>query len=85
MFQKAADTNEEEREKEKMRHETRKEPKKLKHISFHNTSSTQPDILEERRKREEEIRPLGGVIRVSFIIISKRYQHTRLSISKEDK
>ena len=45
------------------RKETRKEPKKLKHISFHDASS-QLESIAARKKREEEIRPLGGVVRV---------------------
>ncbi|XP_078348764.1 uncharacterized protein LOC144633771 isoform X2 [Oculina patagonica] len=60
-FEKGADTNDEEQAQDKRRQETRKEPKKLKHISFHNPSSPKPDTLAEREKREEEIRPLGGV------------------------
>lgn len=70
-FEQGATTvNDEERAKD-TRKETRKEPKKLKHISFHNASSPQQDTLAARQRREEEIRPLGGVVRASIQAIPK--------------
>lgn len=44
----------------------RSEPKKLRHISLSATASQQMNISEERRRREHEIRPLGGVIKVGL-------------------
>ena len=62
------------------RKETRKEPKKLKHISFHNTSS-QLESLAERKRREEEIRPLGGVVRVSVQAIPNSNEYLMSSVA----
>lgn len=50
------------------RQEPKREPKKLKPVQF-NSTATQPDDS-ERRKREAEIRPLGGVVKVSSHITS---------------
>lgn len=50
------------------RQEPKREPKKLKPVQF-NSTATQPDDS-ERRKREAEIRPLGGVVKVSSHINS---------------
>ena len=44
----------------------RSEPKKLRHISLSATASQQMNISEERQRREHEIRPLGGVIKVGL-------------------
>ena len=44
--------------------DTKREPKKLKRIQFYSTASQQDDA--ERRKREAEIRPLGGIVKVSY-------------------
>lgn len=64
-FEQAATTGKDEERARDTRKETRKEPKKLKHISFHDASS-QLESIAARKKREEEIRPLGGVVRVSI-------------------
>nr|XP_058951502.1 uncharacterized protein LOC131779006 isoform X1 [Pocillopora verrucosa] len=53
-------SDEEENDKNKL---MRSEPKKLRHISLSATASQQMNISEERRRREHEIRPLGGVIK----------------------
>ena len=37
-------------------------PKKLKNINFHSVTSQQDGA--ERKKREAEIRPLGGIVKV---------------------
>lgn len=64
-FEQGATTGNGEERTSDARKEARKEPKKLKHISFHNTSS-QLESLAERKRREKEIKPLGGVVRVSI-------------------
>ena len=56
-------SDEEENDKNKL---MRSEPKKLRHISLSATASQQMNISEERRRREHEIRPLGGVIKVGL-------------------
>ena len=47
----------------------RNEPRKLRHISLNATASQKMKISEERRRRENEIRPLGGVIKVGFRVL----------------
>lgn len=44
--------------------DTERDSKKLKHIQFYSTASQQDDA--ERRKREAKIRPLGGIVKVSY-------------------
>ena len=70
VFEQAATTGNDEERASDTRKETRKEPKKLKHISFHNASS-QLESIAARKRREEEIRPLGGVVRVGIQGIPK--------------
>ena len=48
---------------------TKNEPKKLRHISLHATTSPQLKTSEEPRRREHEIRPLGGVVKVCFFLL----------------
>ena len=70
-FEQGATTVNNEERASDTRKETRTKPKKLKHISFHNASSSQQDTLASRQRREEEIRPLGGVVRVSIQAIPR--------------
>ena len=49
---------------------TKNEPKKLRHISLHATTSPQLKTSEEPRRREHEIRPLGGVVKVCFFFFT---------------
>ncbi|XP_022778059.1 uncharacterized protein LOC111319580 [Stylophora pistillata] len=59
-------SDEEENDKNKL---MRNEPRKLRHISLNATASQKMKTSEERRRRENEIRPLGGVIKVGFRVL----------------